>query len=171
MQGFVEISRIEDARGKQVPFLIAEKRGWIKPGNVPLGWHSRAYPIGQNLVVDGGRQLLAYLFGGRSPMSNYSCSSFAIGTGTTPAAVTDTALGSPIAFSAGVYSKGIDAISFISPFEARAEFTIAANQANGYLITEFGLLSGNGALFARIVNSGINKTSDWAPALTWTLRF
>lgn len=172
-KGFVQLSKIVDSTGKVVSFDKAEKFGWIKPSKVPSGWilDEGSYPIGKNLFVDGGRQLLAYVFGGRSPMSDYACQKFGIGTGTTPAAVIDTALQSPIAFSAGVFTKTLDAVSFTSPFEARAEFTIGANQANGFLITEFGLFSGNNVLLARIVNVGINKTSDWAPAFSWRLRF
>lgn len=172
-KGFVELSKIVDDSGKVVPFDKAEQYGWIKPAQVPAGWELTpgAYPIGRNLFVDGGRQLLAYVWGGRSPMSDYACQKFGIGTGTTAAAVIDTALQSPIAFSAGVYTKAVDAISFTSPFEARVEFTVGASQANGYLITEFGLFSGNNVLLARIVNTGINKTSDWAPSFSWRLRF
>lgn len=172
-KGFVELSKIVDDTGKVVSFENAERFGWIKRGRVPAGWEPTpgSCPVGSNLFVDGGRQMLAYVWGGRSPMSDYACQKFGIGTGTSPAAVIDTALESPIAFSVGVYTKAVDAISFITPFEARVEFTIGASQANGYLVTEFGLFSGSDILLARIVNVGINKTSDWSPSFTWRLRF
>jgi hypothetical protein len=172
-QGFVELSSIVDSSGKTVSFDKAERYGWITPQKVPSGWDLTPghYPVGRNLFVDGGRQLLCFVWGGRSPMSDYACQKFGIGTGTRPAAVIDTALESPIAFSPGVFTKSVDAITFSVPYEARVEFTIGAGQANGYLVTEFGLFSGNDVLLARIVNAGINKTSDWAPAFTWRLRF
>jgi hypothetical protein len=173
-KGFVELSKVVDGDGKVIPFDRAERYGWIRRGQVPEGWTLTpgAYPFGANLFVDSGRQALAYVWGGRSPMANYACQNFGIGTGTSPATVLDVALTSPVAFDGGsTYLKALDAVSYTSPFEARAEFTIAAGQANGYLLTEFGLFSGNGILLAHIVNAGINKTSDWAPALTWRLRF
>lgn len=172
-QGFVELSHIVDSSGKAVSFDKAERFGWITPGKVPKGFELTKghYPIGKNLFLDGGRQLLAYVWGGRSPMADYACQKFGIGTGRTAASVIDTALESPIEFSPGVYTKPVDAISFVSPFEARVEFTIGAGQANGYLITELGLFSGNDVLLARIVNAGILKTSEWSPSLCWKLRF
>jgi hypothetical protein len=128
-------------------------------------------PVGSNLFVDNGRQLLCYVWGGRSPMADYACQKFGVGTGITPATVIDVALESAVEFSTGVTTKDVDAITFPSPYVARVEFTIGANQCNGYLLTEFGLFSGSSVLLARIVNAGFNKTSDWSPSLTWTIRF
>ena len=63
-------------------------------------------------------------------------------------------------------------VDFLTPFVVRVSYQIAIGDANGYLITERGLLSGNGTLFARHVSSaGINKTSDFSPTLTWRIRF
>ena len=54
----------------------------------------------------------------------------------------------------------------------RVGFNIAVGDANGYLLTEFGLFSGNDTLLARKVRSvGINTTSDFSPTLTWRIRF
>ena len=46
------------------------------------------------------------------------------------------------------------------PFVAQAEYALGYDDANGYLITEFGLFTGNGTLLARKTDTGINKTSD-----------
>jgi hypothetical protein len=172
-KGYVALAGIKDAEGKSVSFEKAIKYGWVKPGRVPRGFDLEpgTMPVGQNLFLDNGRQLLAYVWGGRSPMADYACQKFGVGTGTTPAAVIDVALESPVEFSTGVTTKNVDAITFPSPFVARVEFTIGANQCNGYLLTEFGLFSGNNVLLARIVNAGFNKTSDWAPSLTWSIRY
>ena len=174
--GFLTLSKItgksgETLRGIEASNTIGIKRpAWEEANCFGIDLEKGEIPICKNLFVDGGRQMLAYVWGGRSPMSDYSCQKFGIGTGTSPAAVIDTALASPIAFSVGVYTKAVDAISFITPFEARVEFTIGADQANGYLVTEYGLFSGSDILLARIVNVGINKTSDWSPSFSWRVR-
>lgn len=117
--------------------------------------------------------MLAFAFGGRSPAANFAVSSFAVGTGLTVAKVTDVALESPILLaSTSAYSAPIDSVSYLSPFVVRVAFTIGINDANGYLISEMGLLSGGGALIARKIRSvGISKTADFSPTLTWRIRF
>jgi hypothetical protein len=174
--GFLTLSKVTGRSGEILRGLDAAQAlgivpAWDAAEKEKINLVNGEIPVSKNLFVDGGRQALCYVFGGRSPMADYACQNFGIGTGTSPAAVIDTALESPIAFSTGVYLKAVDAVSFITPFEARVEYTIGAGQANGYLITEFGLFSGNGILLARIVNVGINKTSDWSPSFTWRLRF
>ncbi len=164
---------VVDGFGRKIPLQKAVEYGWLKPGRAVPGWDlSRSeVPLGFNLFLDQGRQFQAYLFGARSPLSDYSCQKFGMGTGETPAKVTDTALESPIDFGGSVYTKDLDAVSFPAPFVARAEFTIGANEGNGYLITELGLFSGNDVILCRVVRPGISKTSDFSPALLWRIRF
>jgi len=162
-QGIVTISRIVDSTGKQVPLEKAIRYGWIQPGA----------ESGRNLFVDQGRQLLAYAFAFRAPIENFVCQSYGVGTGTRPAKTTDVALQAPVLLaSTSAYTAPIDSIDFLSAFVVRVGFTLGLGDANGSLITEMGLFSGNNTLIARRVRTvGINKTSDFAPTLTWRLRF
>lgn len=177
-KGLVTVSGITTADGKNIPLQQAVDWGWIKPasGRSPSGWGlpvKGEVSLGENLFLDQGRQLLAYCFGFRSPISDYTCQRFGIGTGTTTPATTDVTLESPITLaSVNSITAPIQGVDFLTPFVVRVSYNIAIGDANGYLITERGLFSGNGTLFARHVSSaGINKTSDFSPTLTWRIRF
>ena len=161
-QGLVTLSRIVDSTGKVVSVEKAIRYGWVQPGAESAA----------NLFVDQGRQLLAYAFALRSPIQNFVCQGFGVGTGTTPAKTTDVALQAPVALASTAYTGPLDSIDFLSAFVVRAAFTLGLADANGSLITEMGLFSGNNTLIARRVRTvGINKTSDFAPTFTWRLRF
>jgi hypothetical protein len=161
-QGLVTISRIVDSFGKEISVQRAIRYGWIQPGA----------EISPNLFVDGGRQLLAYAFAFRAPIQNYVCQNFGVGTGTRPAKTTDVALQSPVALASAQYTGPLDSIDFLSAFVVRAAFTLGLADANGSLITEMGLFSGNNTLIARRVRTvGVNKSSDFSPTYTWRVRF
>jgi hypothetical protein len=174
--GYVSVSKITAADGSVVPLEEAIRQGWVVPaaGEPPKEFEvapSEA-PAGPNLFLDTGRQLMAFAFGFRSPISNYVCQKFGVGTGLVSAKVTDVALGSPITLSNGATTKNIDSVDFLSAFIVRVAFTLALADANGYAISEMGLFSGNDTLIARNVRAVvINKTSDFAPTLTWRIRF
>lgn len=163
--GWVSVDSIKDAEGKGVSIEKAIKYGWLqaRPGG-------EVEASGPNLFTDSGRQLLAFAFGEKSPISNFTCKRFGLGTGTLPPKVTDVSLENPIAFYLGGQTKPINLISFTTPFVAKVEFTIATTEANGFLITEMGLFSGNDTLIARRVHVGINKSSDFSPTLSWRIR-
>lgn len=159
-----------------MPLRKACDYGLIVPQRTPAGWGVGADEVclGKNLFVDQGRQLLAYAFGFRAPIENYTCQQFAVGTGLTPAQMTDVALEAPVPLTSqsGAITAPVTSIDFLTSFVVRVGFTIAVGDANGNLLTEFGLYSGNGTLLARMVRSvGINKTSDFSPTLTWRIRF
>ena len=174
-KGFLSVSKVLDASGKEISTQRAVDYGWIVPDfrNSLKGWDLQKHeiPLGENLFCDGGRQLLAFCFGYYAPISSYVCSKFSVGTGTVPAKVTDVALQNPIEFSAGVTTKTIYGIDCPTAFVARVEFTLGANEANGYLITELGLFSGNDTLYARRTTTGVNKSSDFSPVISWRIRF
>lgn len=176
-KGLLTISGVTTADGKIIPLQKAVDYGWIKPasGRNPSGWGlpKEEVSLGENLFLDQGRQLIAFCFGFRSPVSDYTCQRYGVGTGTTTPAVTDVALESPIYLSTVINTTApIMGVDFLTPFVVRVSYQIAIDDANGYLITERGLFSGNGTLFARHVSSaGINKTSDFSPTLTWRIRF
>ena len=97
---------------------------------------------------------------------------FGVGTGLTPAKVTDVALQSPVLLNNALFTKPIDSVDFLSPFVVRVSFTLAVDDANGYILSEQGLFSGGDALIARKIRAvSINKTSDFSPTLTWRIRF
>ena len=115
---------------------------------------------------------MAYAFGFRSPISSYTVQRFGVGTGLIPAKVTDVALQAPVTLNNASTTKPIDSVDFLSPFVVRVAFTLANDDANGYILSEMGLFSGGEALIARKVRAvSINKTSDFSPTLTWRIRF
>ena len=168
---------VDSSNGKNVPLEKAIKFGWLLDSRCSTsrrGWDVRDGEIvlGSNLFVDQGRQMLSYLFGGKNPTSDYVCAKFGVGTGTTAPKVTDVGLESPISFVEGqeVYLKEIDGVDWPRPFVSRVEFSIGAGEANGYLIKEMGLFSGNETLIARKTYVGINKSDDFSPVWSWSIR-
>jgi len=175
-EGLITVSKITLADGAELPLRKACDYGFISPQRTPAGWDvgSDEVCIGKNLFVDSGRQLMAYAFGFRAPISDYTLQQFGVGTGLTAAQVTDVALEAPVPLNSqsGGTVAPISSVDFLTAFVVRVGFTVALGDANGYLLTEFGLFSGNGTLLARKVQSvGINKTSDYSPTLTWRIRF
>ena len=161
--GLVSVTRIVDALGQDIPFEKAVRYGWISPTSVQDS---------PNLFVDAGRQLLAYAFGFRSPISDYVCSKFGVGTGTVSARVTDVALQAPVILNSGLTVGNIDSIDFLTAFVVRVAFTLCLADANGFALTEFGLFSGNNTMLARKTRSvAINKTGDFSPTVSWRIRF
>ncbi len=175
-KGLVTVSRIVDSAGKVIPVDAAIRYGWLPPklSRVPAGWGvgKEEACLGSNLYVDQGRQLLAYCFAFRSPIADFVCSKFGVGTGTTAARASDVALEAPVALSTGNYTGNVDSIDFLSAFVVRIAFTLGLTDCNGSLLCEEGLFSGNDSLIARRVRTvGINKTSDFSPTLVWRIRF
>lgn len=174
VQGFVSISKITLADGREISTQQAVDYGWIvAAGKQPSGWDLERHevPVGENLFVDQGRQCVAYAMGFRAPITDYVISKFAVGTGITAPNVTDVALEAPIDLGGSV-TKLVDVVDFVSPFVCRFSFTLASGEANGYVISEMGLYTGSDILVARKVRAvSINKTADFAPTLTWRVRF
>jgi hypothetical protein len=174
-EGILTISGIKLVDGKTLSTQQAVDYGWITPARGQFrGWDLERHevPLGENLFVDQGRQIVAFAFGFRSPISNYTVQRFGVGTGLTPAKVTDVALQAPVTLNNALTTKEIDAVDFLSPFVVRVAFTLANDDANGYILSEMGLFSGGEALIARKVRAvSINKTSDFSPTLTWRIRF
>ncbi len=185
-KGFLTISKLTRADGRVISTQDAVDQGLITPQcRTPRGWgiEKHEIPLGFNLFTDEGRQTLAYAFGFRSPIANYVCTQFGIGTGTTPPKVTDVALETPLTF----YDSNSDSVpdsqykpiskaSYPYPFIVDIQMDLAYSEANGYLITEFGLFTGSSGgggnvLLARKVVLGYNKQSSLSPSYQWRLRF
>jgi len=173
-EGLITVTGITLADGKVLSTQQAVDYGWIKPvKGACAGWGLARHevPIGRNLFLDNGRQICCYALGFRSPIYDYTIQKFGVGTGLTPAKVTDVALQAPVTLSTGATTKAIDAIDFLSPFVLRVAFTLGTTDANGYILSEMGLFSGGDALIARKVRAvSISKTSDFSPSLLWRLR-
>src|ERR1044071_1905527 len=93
-KGFLSVKNVTLADGKVISNQQAVDYGWFRPGTVLPGWDlaKEEIPLGPNLWSDNGRQLLAYCFGFKSPVSDFVCANFGVGTGTTAPTVVDVAL-------------------------------------------------------------------------------
>ena len=125
----------------------------------------RVYQIPQaNLVMTAGFTRIAALIAETSTgFPDY----IAIGTGTTAAAITQTALVTEVDRNQ-VASK--TASSGVATFKA----FFGKNEANGYTISELGLfdLPSGGTMFCRsVLSSTVAKTNTISLTITWTLTF
>ena len=103
-----------------------------------------------NLIVTAGRSKLAKLLGG-----GYAggINRVGVGTGSTPAADTDTGLTSPVYIPV----KSVD----YSTAKVRFNFVIGTSDANGVNIRELGLFFADNTMFSRRVRkSVIGKEAD-----------
>lgn len=129
-------------------------------GDVIITLNDKVVLDKKNLVVTAGKAFLA------SAVINSSASPFthmAIGTGTTAAAVGDTALGSEVARQAFTTSSVASNVVTLSTTYAAGTGTAA--------LTEAGILnaSSSGTLLSRVVFSAINKGSADSLTITWTI--
>ena len=171
LSGFLSIASIILEDGRVLSARDARKAGLLEVPDVDTdNWPHLdigELPIGTNVHTDGGRQYMIYCWGGRSPVTDFITSQFGIGTGTTPETVGDLSLEAPLTFyDSNADSvpdstlKPVNSIDYPEPFIARASITIAASEAQGILITEMGLFSGNGTLVNRsLLDAPINKGS------------
>jgi len=116
--------------------------------------------IDKNLVVNSGLQLLSTVLA--TDVLNR------IGVGTNGAA----AAGGDVAPLANQWTKAFDSIDHPTADSTRFNFTIAANECNGMVIREFGLLFIDGetqVLFSRKGEKSIEKTSSFSIAGRWTI--
>lgn len=117
----------------------------------------------KNLIVDGSKQIHARLLGG--DVTNRSVTQFAVGTnGTAPAGGNTTIT--------GAFAKAVDNVTYPLVNQVQFAFSLAAGEANGMAILEFGLLTAAGALYARKVRAAaLNKDADISLSGTWTITF
>jgi hypothetical protein len=168
--GCTTIEKIVDDTGKVVPLEKAIHYGWIKFDSRESYLQHQSGGI-KNVYTDNGRQLLAFCFAFRSPIENYVCRRFGVGTGLTAAKTTDVALQAPVPLASNLLTGPIDSIDFLSAFVVRVAFTLGNSDANGYAITEQGLFSGNDTLIARRVRGVAINKSSFAVSLLHRLRF
>ena len=122
------------------------------------------YSEQRNLVVAASKPILAHLLAG--DVTNNSIAQIGFGSTITAAAPGNTGL------SIDAYTKNLDAITYPVVGKVAFDFSLGAFEANGQVIAEFGLLTGSGALFARLVRAApLTKDLSVTLSATWTLTF
>lgn len=117
-----------------------------------------------NVIVNGGRDRIAALI---AQDSSAFPSHLAIGTGSTAAAVTDTALGTEV-------DRNALTASFASAGVATFKAFFSKSEANGNTIAEVGIFdqAASGTMFCRaVLSSTVAKTSSISLNVTWTWTF
>lgn len=147
-------------------------------------------PIGDNLVVNLGRQTLANLLGGRdyaTTPQDWIVSYVSFGTYDEVPRFTDQSLspqpldgvyvGGENSIQLGldgdlnpVYHKLISSVDWPQPYIVRFECVLDEDQANGELVREVGLWTKNKTLFSRKAIVPINKDSSYGISLLWRIR-
>lgn len=115
----------------------------------------------ENLIVNVGKQALAYLLG--SANSNKKVVEIGFGTSGVGAAGADTYL-------TNNYQKALDGVTYSGTSVVFA-YSLGLSENNGITIREFGLFTDDDTLFSRITRNAINKTSDIRLTGTWTITF
>lgn len=117
---------------------------------------------GRNLIVNLAKDTLAKLLGGDG--TGKSIASLAVGTNSTAASPSDTTI-------TDSFVKAVDSHNYPSTGRVQFVWSISSTEANGKNIWEFGLLSGDGSLFARRVRptNPIYKDDEITIDGTWTI--
>jgi hypothetical protein len=117
----------------------------------------------RNLIVSNSQSIHAHLLGGA--VANNSVTQIAYGTGSAPAAVGNTAITNP-------YAKPLDSVAYPATNQVQFNFSLGSAENNGVAISEFGLLTAGGLLYARKVRtSPLNKDTDLSFTGSWTISF
>jgi hypothetical protein len=116
-----------------------------------------------NLIVDGAKGVMAHLVGGIT--TGYVVSKIACGTSAAEADPSDDAI-------TGAYTKEVEDVSYPQADQVQFDLHIGSDESNGKTINEFGLLTANNTLFARIVmDEPINKTAQISLDIEWVVAF
>jgi len=137
--------------------------------------------LSRNMVVNNGRQALAYLIGGKDlGTSNMVITSVSWGTYDEAPRFTDTTLSPQPGATAGGENeikydgtnrrKAITSVDWPVPFVTRFECLLGPDECNGYTLREMGLWTAGGGLFARKALVPIVKTSDLSLSFIWSIR-
>lgn len=115
-----------------------------------------------NLIVTAGKTSMTRLLAGAG--TNKHVTKISFGTDGTAPAVGNTGL-------TDAFTKAIDSVSYPDASSVRFAWSLTTAEANGKDIQEFGLLSNDNTLFARLTRATISKTSDLRLEGTWTISF
>ncbi|WP_020613217.1 hypothetical protein [Sediminispirochaeta bajacaliforniensis] len=117
----------------------------------------------RNLIVDAARSVMARLISGE--VSGRSIDRIAFGTNQSTPTPGDTGITS-------AYMKPVQAFSYPAPGQVEIAWNLLVTEANGMSIGEFGLLTADGALFARKHRTkAIEKESDISIEGQWLIIF
>lgn len=116
----------------------------------------------KNLVVDNYKLIHSKLLGG----SAGAITQFGVGTSATAPAAGNTGL-------TGQFVKALDAAAtFPTTSSVSFAFSLSSAEANGMAISEFGLFTAAGVLYARKTRtSPLNKDTDLSFTGTWVISF
>jgi hypothetical protein len=118
---------------------------------------------GHNHIVNGAKGVMARLVGGY--LDGNSVSKIACGTGDAEVDDDDTAITEP-------FIKDVDGISLPEADQVQFDWHLDNGEYNGKSIKEFGLLTGDDTLFARIVlDAPIVKTAQFSVDVQWVVVF
>lgn len=143
--------------------------------------------LGDNLVVNNGRQVIANLLGGRdfnsvTPDKSWVISSISFGTYDEVPRFTDVTLSpqpsaglyvggeNEIAYDGVNYKKPLVSVDWPQPFIVRFEAILGNSDCNGVLIRELGLWTYNESLFARKAIPALAKSDEWGSSILWRVR-
>lgn len=120
-----------------------------------------------NLIVVGSQQIHAKLLGGA--VTNQSVTQIGYGTSGTAPAFGNIAL-------TGAYTKALDSVTYPASNQVQFNFSMGVGGADasayGLAISEFGLLTPAGTLYARKTrNAPLNFNSDISFQGSWTISF
>jgi hypothetical protein len=117
--------------------------------------------VDRNLIVDGAFSVLASLLGGTFTGNNIT----QIGFGTNGTA--------PVGGNTGLtsaYMKALDSVSYPAAGQVQFNFSLGSSEDNGVSIMEFGLFTGAGVLFSRLVRpTALNKDTDISLSGSWII--
>lgn len=116
----------------------------------------------KNMIMASARDALSRLIGGNG--AGKVVTKIGVGVNGIEPKPTDSGL-------TNGYAKDVSGCAYPATGEARFAFTIAAGEANGMAIREFGLLCSDGTLFARKTRGVIEKADDIEITGTWTIKF
>lgn len=117
----------------------------------------------KNLIVNGARTAHAHLLGG--DVANRSITTIGFGTSGAAPNVADTGL-------TGAFTKAVAATSYPDAYSVKFDFSLLAGEDNPQAISEFGLFTQGGALYARKIRSSpLNKDADLSFSGSWTISF
>jgi hypothetical protein len=116
-----------------------------------------------NLIVNGARIQMAHLIAGDVVDRSIACIS--VGTNGDAPTVADTAI-------TGDFTKAVDGFEYPANGQVQVNWKLLVSEANGMAIREFGLLTEDGALFARRIRANpLYKESDISIEGEWIIIF
>jgi hypothetical protein len=116
-----------------------------------------------NLIVNGARIQMAHLIAG--DVSGRSIAYISVGTNGNAPAVNDEII-------TGAFTKEVDGFEYPANGQVQINWKLLVSEANGMAIREFGLLTADGALFARRIRENpIYKESDISIEGEWIIIF